>query len=405
MKYFNDIFKTLLLSIFAILSVNAKGQNAADSALQQMDSVEISLLTCSPGQEIWSLYGHTAIRYEDKAHGMDWTINYGMFDFNQKNFIPKFVFGRTDYQMGFEPFTMFMVEYAKDGRGVIQQKLNLSREEKMAITQAIIANYKPESRVYRYNFFYDNCTTRARDMIVDHLNGKVEYKVNPDVEVTYRQMIHQWNESHPWMSFGCDLLLGVGSDRKTDFTQQQFLPDTLRKDFEYAMVVEPSGKKHALVDSTFDVLKVNSANVNESHNIWDVITPWWFFLILLLVTIGVAFIEYRREKVFWLYDVVLLTLDGLAGLCLFAMIFSQHPTVRVNLQILILNPLSIVFAYSVGNSIVKGKYNKYWTFLSVCLCLSFIGCIFQRYASGIILLACTLLVRSITNFKLYSKKK
>ena len=405
MKYFSNYFKTILLAVFAFMASNVKGQEVPDSLLQQMDSVEISLLTCSPGQQIWSLYGHTAIRYQDKAHDMDVTINYGMFDFSQKNFIPKFVFGRTDYHMGFEPFSMFMIEYAKEGRGVVQQRLNLSREEKLAITQAIIDNYKPESRIYRYNFFYDNCTTRARDMIVDHLNGKVEYKVDPSVNSSYRQMVHQWNHSHRWMSFGCDLLLGVGSDLKTDYQQQQFLPDTLRKDFASAMVVEPNGKKHALVDSTYDVLKVNDANVDLKTSIWDTLTPTVVFAALFILTIIITYYEYKRKKSFWLYDVVLLTLTGMCGLCLFAMIFSYHPTVRVNFQILLLNPLSFFFAYSVGNSITKHHYNKYWTFLLVCAVLSLIGGIFQKYAEGLWLLACTLIVRWWINMKLYSVRK
>lgn len=411
-KDYNTILKTLCLSFYAIISIGMKAQNAnmsveeatADSISQQMDSVEISLLTCSPGQKIWSLYGHTAVRYEDKAHNVDLAINYGMFNFKQKNFMLRFVFGRTDYEMGIEPFSMFLLEYAKEGRGVVQQTLNLTREEKLAITQAIALNYQPENRVYRYNYFYDNCTTRARDMLAEHLNGKVEYKIDQSVKPTYRQMIHQWNESHPWMSFGCDLLLGTGADRETDFAQQQFLPDTLRKDFGKAMVVEPGGMKHTLVDTTFTLLKVNEANADTHSNIWDTLTPWKVFLALFIITIAIAAIEYKRKKVFWLYDVVLLTLDGLAGLCLFAMIFSLHPTVKVNLQILILNPLNIVFAYSVGNSIVKGMYSKYWTFMLACAVLAVIGCVFQNYAEGMMLLACTLVVRCLINKIVYLRK-
>lgn len=411
-KEYNTFLKTFFLAIFATISISVMGENddisatttAPDSMSRQMDSVEISLLTCSPGQKIWSLYGHTAIRYEDKIHGMDLAVNYGMFSFSQKNFILRFVFGRTDYEMGITPFSMFMMEYAREGRGVVQQRLNLSREEKLAITQAIAVNYQPENRVYRYNYFYDNCTTRARDILANHLDGKVEYKVNLQVKPTYRQMIHQWNRGHRWMSFGCDLLLGVGADRETTFEQQQFLPDTLRADFDKAVVVKPDGSKHALVDSTSTLLQVNEANADSQSSIWDAITPWRFFLALLAATIIIAAVECKRRKVFWLFDVVLLTLDGLAGLCLFAMVFSQHPTVRVNLQMLILNPLSIVFAYSVGKNILKGHYSKYWTFLLACAVLSLFGCIFQDYAEGMVLLACTLMVRCLVNRIVYLRK-
>lgn len=417
MKFYRRLLKTVLLAVLLSLptvisaQTNASQQEESaiqDSLLAQMDSVSISLLTCSPGQQIWSLYGHTAIRYEDKLHHTDLAINYGTFSFSQKNFIIKFVFGRTDYEMGIEPMSMFLMEYASLGRGVLQQTLNLSREEKATITQALAQNYQPSQRVYRYNYFYDNCTTRARDILANHLNGKIEYTVNPSVTSSYREMIHQWNGGHRWMRFGKDLLLGVKADRKTDFAQQQFLPDTLRKDFDKAAVVEPTGRKHPLVTETKVILQPNSANVKVSKNIWDTLTPRIVFVIVLVITIIIGAIECKRKKSFWLYDVVLLTLDGLAGLVLLAMVFSDHPTVRLNFQILLLNPLSLLFAYSVGNSIIKGRFNYFWKVLLVCIILFLLGGLLQDYAEGMYLLACTLLVRIIINRHLYavsSKRK
>lgn len=399
-----------MLALFLGLPTLSQAQDAdgvetaavsRDSVMAQMDSVSISLLTCTPGDEIWSLYGHTAIRYEDKAHHTDLAINYGMFSFSQKNFIIKFVFGRTDYEMGIEPMSMFLMEYASQGRGVIQQTLNLTREEKMAITQALAENYEPAHRTYRYNYFYDNCTTRARDIIANHLDGRVEYADTPVADATYRSMIHQWNGEHRWMRFGKDLLLGVMADRNTSFTQQQFLPDTLRKDFDEASIVSHSGRKRHLVASETEILKPNAANRKAQSGIWDTLTPRLMMALLLVVTLLVMACEYRRKKTFWLYDVVLLTLDGLAGLALLAMVFSDHPTVRVNFQILLLNPLSIVFAYSVGNSIVNRRFHFYWKVLLVCTTLFLIGGCFQNYAEGMYLLACTLLLRVIINRNLY----
>lgn len=412
MKKMRRVLNVVFLVFTVLFSSTAWGQTdndggimtPNDSILAQMDSVEISLLTCSPGEQIWSLYGHTAIRYEDKAHALDVAINYGLFDFNQKNFIVRFVFGRTDYQMGIIPFSMFLLDYAKEGRSVIQQTLNLTRDEKAAITQAIAANYEPANRTYRYNYFYDNCTTRARDILVSHLDGKVEYAVNPSVTVSYRDMIHQWNGGHRWMRFGKDLLLGVGADQETSFAQQQFLPDTLRKDFDKAMVVSASGEKHWLVSRTTEILRSNGANVKSHSGVWDVITPRIFFLALLIVTLLLTAVEYKRKKTFWLYDVVLLTLDGLAGLALLMMVFSEHPTVRVNFQIFLLNPLSIVFVYSVGNSIVKKLYNRYWNVLCGFIVLFLICGFFQHYAEGMYFLACTLLVRIGINRRIYYKR-
>ncbi|HCC87434.1 MAG TPA: hypothetical protein DEQ17_04230, partial [Prevotella sp.] len=355
MRYFKQTIA--LLTLLFSFATNALATKEL-TPLEQMDSVEISLLTCSPGNEIWSLYGHTAIRFEDKAHHVDYTINYGMFDLRQKYFVIRFIFGLTDYQMGIEDYDQFLADYGNSGRGIVQQKLNLSRQDKLAIAQAIQANYDPAVRTYRYNYFYDNCTTRARDIITKHLSGKVRYRVDSSVESSYRQMIHQWNHEHRWMAFGCDLLLGVGADRRTTFAQQQFIPDTLRKDFDRAVVVDSKGRAHPLVAKTEQALTPSPAPVDDG--LWTTVSPTVLFTMLFVLTLCLSILEYRRKKTYWAYDFILLTLTGLAGIVLFAMIFSQHPTVRVNLQILVLNPLSIVFAYSVSRKAHKGRRHFYW---------------------------------------------
>lgn len=402
-------YRTLFVSFFLCFALCSQAQErGADSVVQKLDSVEVSLLTCSPGTEIWSLYGHTAIRIQDKtAQGemSDIVVNYGVFDFTKPHFVLRFIFGLTDYQMGIVPFQVFLWEYAREGREVVQQRLNLTSDEKAALLHALAVNYQPDNRIYRYNFFYDNCTTRARDMLVGNLDGKVEYQVKPDVNPTHREMVHQWNRVQRWSSFGCDLLLGVGSDRETNFAQQQFLPDTLRKDFDMAVVVDASGKRRPLIDSTVILLKANVANAKPQSDLWKVLTPTVMFLLLTLVVIAFSAYEIRRKKTFWLVDTVLLTLDGLAGLVLLMMIFSQHPTVRLNLQILVLNPLSICFVYGVANQALKGRFHRYWTFLEICIALFAVGGIFQHYAEGMWLLALCLLIRAEVNRHIYTKSQ
>ncbi len=401
MRYFKQTIA--LLTLLFSFATNSLAMNEL-TPLEQMDSVEISLLTCSPGNEIWSLYGHTAIRYEDKLRHVDYTINYGMFDLSQKYFVLRFVFGLTDYQMGIEDYNQFLTDYGNEGRGVIQQKLNLSRHEKLAIAKAIEENYDPAVRTYRYNYFYDNCTTRARDILVRHLSGKVRYQVNPSVESSYRQMIHQWNHGHRWMAFGCDLLLGVGADRKTTFAQQQFIPDTLRKDFANAVVVDHAGHPHRLVAETEQALEPNLEEDNSGF--WAVVSPTVLFAALLVLTLCLSAWEYKRKKTFWLYDAALLTLTGLAGIVLFAMVFSQHPTVRVNLQILILNPLSIIFAFSASRNAHRGKMHFYWNLLFAFIVIFLVcGLFLQDYAEGMRILACCLLARCIINRLIYSAQK
>ncbi|MBQ2127790.1 MAG: DUF4105 domain-containing protein, partial [Prevotella sp.] len=173
------MFRTLcLLAAVLLVSTDVKAQN--DAVTAYYDSVEVSLLTCQPHEEIYSLYGHTALRYHDLKRNEDWAFNYGIFNFHAPHFVLRFVFGLTDYELGVIPTDIFKQEYRRFGSQVTEQVLNLTNEEKHAIHKALYENYRPENRVYRYNYFYDNCTTRARDMVERNINGQVRYQDNPD---------------------------------------------------------------------------------------------------------------------------------------------------------------------------------------------------------------------------------
>lgn len=405
MKRLKDFSITICMVVFVSLTAQVVAQPKDSPAPPSAtNGITISLLTCSPGDEVWSLYGHTAIRFQDSTREMDLAINYGMFNFRQKNFILRFVLGLTDYEMGIEPFQMFMMEYARNGRGVIEQRLNLTNEEKIAIATAISKNYETSNRTYRYNYFYDNCTTRARDIIINNIDGHVEYPVTA-YKTSYREMIHQWNAKHRWARFGNDLLLGFGADKHTNQEQQQFLPDTLRKDFASGVIINPAGRSRRLVDSTFEVLKPNSLNNHTETNIWDYLSPRCVFGIFFALILVSSLLEWKRKRPFWLVDVTLLTLNGLAGLVLLTMVFSQHPTVNLNLQILLLNPLSIIFAYSAINQQIKGSCHWYWKLHMALIVLFLIGNISQNYAEGMNILALILMIRCILNIRTLNAKK
>lgn len=400
MKRFRNIFGTLLLAVFGFLTASAQTaeattETAADSA-KSLDQVEISLLTCSPGTQIWSVFGHTAIRVYDPVHQQDLAVNYGIFSFAKSNFILRFVFGLTDYEMGIEPMDMFLYGYSRNGRGITQQRLRLTNAEKLAILQAIDENYQPANRVYRYNYFYDNCTTRARDILESHIINKVDYHADPAVTTSYRDMVHAAVEDHPWYRFGYDLLLGIGSDLKTDYRAQQFLPDSLMASFGRATLRTNQGNI-SLVDSTFTLLEPNAANVPEESAVekfFGYLTPSLLFLIIL---ISVALLGFHIRKT-WLFDAIVLPIVGLAGFVLVAMIFSEHPTVKVNFQLLLLNPLALIFAYPAIRQGINGKIHWFWKYYIICIVLFFIASFFQDAAEGMEILAPALLFRCIAYF-------
>lgn len=364
-----------------------------------MDSVEISLLTCGPRPDVYSLYGHTALRYHDKSSGTDLAVNYGMFSFGKPFFVLRFVFGLTDYEMGIEYFSDFVAHYAATGCGIRQQTLNLTASEKAAIAEAIGENYEPQNRVYRYNYFYDNCTTRARNIILSHTHATVDYP-NKDSRggISFREMIHQYNETHRWARFGNDLLLGVKADLPTTHDQQQFLPENLSADFSRAVLKSADGNRK-LVSSESWVLPRTSDVGSDSFPLSPTACLGLFAIVVLAVTV----VERVKQANYWLADAVIMTADGLCGLILLAMVFSQHPTVSLNFQILLLNPLTIFLLVPTLKAMRKRRANLWLKAWTACIVIFLFCGIFQSYAEGMYFVALSLLIRNISKILQFKK--
>lgn len=355
------------------------------------DSLRISLLTCSPYEEIYALYGHTAIRVEDLRTGADFVVNYGLFSFDEPFFALRFVFGITDYEMGVESFRGLRRKYAYYKCGIIQQELNLTNEEKEAILAAMAVNYMPENRVYRYNYFYDNCTTRARNIIANNIKGSVSYGDDNFSGPTFRELVHACTAHRPWAKFGDDLLLGVMADVNTTRTEYQFLPFNLMRDFDNAWITDSSGESRPLVASKTVVLE---AGVQEKAAEFP-LSPLTCGVVLLVVTIAVTVCERLMRRQLYVYDAVLMTACGLLGIILFAMLFSQHPTVRVNFQLLLLNPLPLFLVWRMVKRTRRGQLDWQYKMWTALILLFLLGGVWQTYAEGMHLLACSLLTRNV----------
>ena len=375
-----------LLYIVLTFILSVVNATVGAQSMTNPDRIQISLLTCSPGKEVWAQYGHTAIRYYDKESGEDLAINYGIFSLDQTYFIPRFVLGMTDYRMGVQPMDMFLAQYSYEGRGVIEQVLNLSAEDKEVIYKALQENMKPENVVYRYNYFFDNCTTRARDMLVNHLHGKVVYPPAEE-DATFRSMIHKWNNKYEWSQFGEDLLLGVNADRKTTKSEQQFLPENLRSDFDKATY---NGKP--LVKETNVLL---DAETEVAEPVFP-LSPLSVALIFAVISLVMMLFSYRRQQVYWAWDLALMLTSGLMGIIFFVMIFSQHPCVSLNFILLFFNPLPLFFLYST----IKKKKVIWWKIWGVLIILGLFGSLFQEIPLPILIVASFLLLHCIVHLRI-----
>ena len=379
MKQLKKIFRTFL-GIMLLMP--------ATFVQAQTDSIEVSLLTCSPHEEIYSLYGHTALRWHDLSKGDDIAFNWGVFDFHKPYFVLRFVFGLTDYELGAYPYPLFLQEYKEYGSSVTEQVLNLTTEEKLAVKQALIDNLQPENKVYRYNYFYDNCSLRPRDIIEKCVVGKVEYAPREDYAPTYREMVRSCTRNHPWGTFGNDMLLGLRADQTTDMRQQEFLPENLMYDIDRATIYA-NGEYRPLVKERRIALQSGVQIIEQDFPL----TPTECACLLLILSIIIALMEWKRRKTFKYWDAILMTVQGLAGCVLFVMIFSQHPTTSLNLQLLLLNPLPLFFIPAV----LRRRETRWWTILAAMIVLFAIGRLFQHYAEGMMILALSLLIRIINH--------
>ena len=373
------------LLLVMLLSATVRAEQPKVVGVEYFDSVEVSLLTCAPHEEVYSLYGHTALRWHDLHTGDDLAFNWGIFNFKKPFFVVRFVFGLTDYELGITPFEPFAAYYRRWGAMVTEQVLNLTSAEKSRLQKLLADNYLPENRVYRYNYFYDNCSTRPRDIIERCLDGKVEYKQRQDYELTFRQMIHEKTKHHEWATEGNDLLLGLRADLKTSRQEQEFLPENLLYDFDRAQIRGNDGAVRPLVVNRRMAVQPGVQVIERDF----VMSPIEVGVALLIVSLLVFAVEWRRRHIFIIWDVVLMALTGLAGCVLFVMLFSQHPCTTTNLQVLLLNPLHLFFIPSV----VRRRPTRYWKALLFMTSLLLIGAFFQRYAVLTPFLALCLLTR------------
>ncbi|MCQ2342881.1 MAG: DUF4105 domain-containing protein [Paludibacteraceae bacterium] len=289
-------------------------------------AARISLLTCTPGNELYTRYGHTAIRVYDPANRIDWVFNYGMFSFEDSNFYWHFVQGQTWYELGRQSYRSFMEEYHLTSRPVAEQILNLSPYEREQLYAALVENARPENCKYLYNFVFDNCATRPYHILRQVLNDTLQSTYTGWEGHSYREFIHHYTRHGSWAEFGINLVFGYKADRPISGEQRLFLPEELMLWLQHA--------------TRSDGTPVVAYGHVEPFKIAPVhwYADWRFgLLVFALAMAAVSVYDRRRFRRSRWVDIVLYILYGLmAALLIFLIFFSIHPLVSIGWRVFII---------------------------------------------------------------------
>ena len=353
------ILKTYFIAL-VLLPIAGSSHAAPDSS-----RLQVSLITCAPGAELYSVFGHTALRIVDTAANTDIIYNYGTFNFDDPDFYSNFVRGKLMYFLSQQSFPDFLYEYAYFKRGVTEQVLQLSPAEKKEIQHSLFDNVREENRYYKYDFLYDNCATRLRDIIFKtNKENAFEPSAFAENATSFRDYLHNYlsRAEMQWTTLGIDLLLGIGADKTMTTAECMFLPDYLAQ--AVSLAVKGNGK---LVERD-QVHLPNAQELPVKLPFWK--TPLFCFSILSFLVILPSFLRSKGMVSFQsIMDRVIFVVSGLLGLVLLFMWFgTDHQSFANNINLLWAMPINLLVAFGLNRpqQWLK-KYLRYYSLLLLVL--------------------------------------
>ncbi|WP_412062574.1 DUF4105 domain-containing protein [Rubrivirga sp. IMCC45206] len=331
----------LLVLALLVAAAPAAAQSSPPAPIGLSDSARVSLLTMVPGDEVYSLWGHNALRIVDPAAGLDRTYNYGTFSFEQPNFVLRFMSGRLDYILGTAPFALELARYRSLGRPIIEQRLDLPPETVRALYDLLEINALPANRAYRYDFLRDNCSTRLIDVLDAALVATGQPRIDlpaPPGDATFRDLVGPYSLGQPIIDLGTNLGLGLPMDRVAGPREAIFLPDALLAAADGATV---GGRP--LVAARDTLFWVEGAGTVEPAFPWPTAVGWGVLALGLLVTAwGWRTPASRAARAF---DSALFAVVGAVGLILLLLwVATEHYVTRANLELLWMWPTHLAFA-------------------------------------------------------------
>jgi hypothetical protein len=368
--------RSIIMRVLLALAVATKlsgqpappvGQTSAmvtpDPLHQAGEHVTVSLLTMGNGDQVWELFGHTAIAIHDNVSGRDTVFNWGVFDPRVPHFILHFLQGLNYYQMGGETLDQLLYAYRSMNRTVVAQELALSTVQKNSLLHLIQFNARPENLQYRYDYFQDNCATRPRDLLDRILGGQLHAKANGLTGTTYRWQALRLMQGDKPLVVGVNIGLGEPSDVELTTWQTMFLPRALH-DFVGALKVTDGaeGASHPLVTGErvlFQSTRPVERDAPPNMGAW--LLPLGIVVAVLFAWLGIratagadaarviaAIVMFVWCAVAGLLGIVLTLLWGV----------TDHIFAHRNENLLLLNPFWLVLAVLLGISIARGRPSK-----------------------------------------------
>ena len=338
------------------VSINSFSQIDTSSHLQ------ISVITCSPGNELYSIFGHTALRVIDSSIGSDAIFNYGTFDFEDPNFLMKFTRGKLDYFLSVENTSQFFAAYQYEGRTITEQVLQLSPQEKRAIELALVKNLTGNNKFYKYDFLFDNCTTRIRDILKTNTNFNCNQQLVKN-NTTFRNMLYIYLDSSAmyWSKLGIDILLGSKIDKQVTIEQSTFLPDYLM------FAVDSFNHSNHFISErkTYPATSlIQSSKINQPLVL--------FILLAVLIIFLYYFKNSTTQKTLYYLSITLVTITGLLGCLLLFMWFgTDHKSCGNNYNLLWALPTNLVGLFLiVRKSDYKNLYYNVAILITVILIIA-----------------------------------
>ncbi len=346
------------------------GNLSTAQRIQYSDSIQISVLTCTSGTELYSSFGHSAFRIKDyKKPKLDVVYNYGMFNYNAPNFYVNFAKGKLRYFLARTYYSDFKQEYKNDNRGITSQVLHLTNSQKEELATYLEYNAKPENATYSYDFFYNNCATKINDVLQIVFSEGLKATKNSKLKHTFRTLINRSVLFNSWGSIGINTALGSVIDKKASPKEHQFLPDYTAKS-----IAETTLNNKPLVRQTQTLLLAKKQEIT-SHQLWN---PLFIICIVSAWILIVTFFDYKRQKQSKHIDIIIQLTTGTIGVVLLLLWFAtDHTATANNLNILWAFAPNLIIAFLSFKKQPPNWMPFYYLGLAILICIQMICWVFK----------------------------